>query len=135
MAPAPGVDDAPSESATTPVSDSSPAEGQIQDMEVEDKGIHPHPASPVSCKDDNLLIGSEAMGVELDLAHLTVLSPRGKVARVRKPPSRRHSPHWLQCDWEALSVAASRTAWKKKRRCRKKSPPFNACFCELLSCS
>ena len=60
-APAPGVDDTPSESATTPASDSPPAEGQTQDMEVYDKGIHSCPASPISREDDNLLTGSEAI--------------------------------------------------------------------------
>ena len=76
-APAPGVDDTPSERATTPASDSPPAEGQTQDIEVDDKGICSRPASPVSCEDDDLLTGSEALGVESDLAHLTVSSPRG----------------------------------------------------------
>ena len=76
-APALGVDDAPSESATTPASDSPPAEGQTQDMEVDDEGIRSRPASPVSHEDDDLLTGSEAIGVESDLAHHTVSSPRG----------------------------------------------------------
>ena len=77
VAPAPGVNDAPSESAMTPASDSPPAEGQTQDMEVDDEGIRSRPASPISHEDDNLLMGSEVIRVELDLAHLTVLSPRG----------------------------------------------------------
>ena len=77
MAPAPGADDAPSESATTPASDPPPAEDQTQDMEVDDDGIRPHPPSPVSCEDDDLLTGNEAIGVESDLAHLMVSSPRG----------------------------------------------------------
>ena len=77
MAPAPGVNDAPSESAMTPASDSSPAEGQTQDMEVDDEGIRSCPASPISHEDYDLLMGSEVIGVELDLAHLTVSSPRG----------------------------------------------------------
>ena len=76
-APAPGVDDTPSESTATPASDSPPAEGQTQDMEVDDEGIRPRPASPISHEDDNLLMGSEAIGVESDLAHLMVSSPRG----------------------------------------------------------
>ena len=76
-APAPGANDASSESATTPASDPPPAEGQTQDMEVDDDGIRPHPPSPVSHEDDDLLMGSEAIGVESDLAHLMVLSPRG----------------------------------------------------------
>ena len=61
MAPAPGVNDAHSESATTPASDSPPAEGQTQDMEVDDEGIRSHPASLISRKDDNLLMGSEVI--------------------------------------------------------------------------
>ena len=77
MAPAPGADDAPSESTMTPASDPPPAEGQTQDMEVDDDGIHPHPPSPISHEDDDLLTGSEVIGVELDLAHLMVSSPRG----------------------------------------------------------
>ena len=77
MVPAPGVNDAPSESATTPASDPPPAEHQTHDMEVDDKGICSCPASPVSHEDDNLLTGSEAIGVESALAHLTVSSPMG----------------------------------------------------------
>ena len=76
-APAPGADNAPSESTTTPASDSPPAEGQTQDMEVDDNGICPRPPSPISHEDDNLLTDSEVIGVESDLAHLTVSSPRG----------------------------------------------------------
>ena len=77
MAPAPGANDALSESAVTPASDLPPAEGQTQDMEVDDDGVCPHPPSSISRKDDDLLMGSEAVGVESDLAHLTVSSPRG----------------------------------------------------------
>ena len=77
VAPAPGVDDTPSESATTPASDSHPTEGQTQDMEVDEEGIHSCPASPISHEDDGLLTGSKAIGVESDLAHLTVSSLRG----------------------------------------------------------
>ena len=76
-APALGANDTPLESAITPASDSPPAEGQTQDMEVDDDSIRPRPPSPVSHKDDDLLMGSEAIGVESDLAHLTVLSSRG----------------------------------------------------------
>ena len=77
MATAPGADDAPSESATTQASDPPPTEGQTHAMEVDDEGIHSPPASPISPADDNLLTGGGAIGVEADLAHLTVLSPRG----------------------------------------------------------
>ena len=76
MANAPGVDDTPSESTTTPASDPPPAEGQTHAMEVDDEGTHSRSASPVSTVEDNLLMGSGAVGVESDLAHLTVSSPR-----------------------------------------------------------
>ena len=78
MATAPGVDDAPSESATTQASDPPPTEGQTHAMEVDDEGIHSRPASPVSTVEDDLLMGSGAVGVESDLAHLTVSSPRNQ---------------------------------------------------------
>ena len=76
MATAPGVDDAPSESAMTQASDPPQTEGQSHAMEVDDEDIHPRPASPVSTAEDDLLTGGGAIGVESDLAHLTVLSPR-----------------------------------------------------------
>ena len=77
MATAPGADNAPSESAMTQASDPPPTEGQTHAMEVDDEGIISPPASPVSPVDDDLLTGSGAIGVEADLAHLTVSSPRG----------------------------------------------------------
>ena len=77
MAPALGANNAPSESTVTPASDPPPAEDQTQDMEVDDDGIRPRLPSPISHKDDDLLMGNEAIGVESDLAHLTVSSPRG----------------------------------------------------------
>ena len=76
MATAPGVDDTPSESATTQASDPPPTEGQTHAMEVDDEGIHSHPASPISTAEDDLLTGGGVIGVESDLAHLTVSSPR-----------------------------------------------------------
>ena len=76
MATAPGVDDAPSESTMTQASDPPPTEGQTHAMEVDDEGTHSHPASPVSTAEDNLLMGGGMIGVESDLAHLMVLSPR-----------------------------------------------------------
>ena len=83
MAPAPGANDAPSESTMTPVtpaSDPPPAEDQTQDMEVDDYGTRPSLPSPVSREDDDLLSGlpqSEVTEVESGLAHLMVSSPRG----------------------------------------------------------
>ena len=77
MATALGADDAPSESATTQASDPPPTDGQTHAMEVDNKGIRSPLASPVSPVDDDLLTGGGAIGVEADLAHLTVSSPRG----------------------------------------------------------
>ena len=75
MATAKGADNAPSESAMAPASDSPPTEGHA--MEVDEEGVVSSPASPVSHEDDDLLTGGDAIGVEAGLAHLTVSSPRG----------------------------------------------------------
>ena len=75
MATAPGADDTPSESALAPVSDSPSSEDHV--MEVDEGVVVPPPTSPVSWEDDNLLTGSDAVGVEAGLAHLLVSSPRG----------------------------------------------------------
>ena len=72
-----GADDAPSESAMTQASHPPPTEGQTHAMEVDDEGIGSPPTSPISPVDDDLLTGGGAIGVEADLAHLTVLPPRG----------------------------------------------------------
>ena len=72
------MDDAPSGSVTVPSLDPPPLEGQAHAMEAQDECGCSHPASPISHEDDNLLMGGEAIGVESDLAHLTVLSLRGQ---------------------------------------------------------
>ena len=77
MATAPGAHDTPSESTTTQASGPPPTEGQTHAMEVDNEGIRSPPASPIFPADDDLLTGGEAIGVEADLAHLTVSSPRG----------------------------------------------------------
>ena len=77
MATALGANDAPSESATTQAPDPPPTEGQTHTMEVDDEGIRSPPASLVSLADDDLLTGSGAIGMEVDLAHLMVSSLRG----------------------------------------------------------
>ena len=76
MPPKSGADDAPSESATAPVSGPSPAEDVT--MEVDEGAIGPPPSSPVSQEDDDLLDENEAVEVETSLAHLTVSSPSGQ---------------------------------------------------------
>ena len=76
MAIAPEADDTPSGSAMTQSSDPPPAEGQAHAMEVDDEDGGSPPASPVSPADDDLLTGSGAVGVEGDMANLTVSSPK-----------------------------------------------------------
>ena len=75
MATALGADDASSESAMAPASNSPPTEGHA--MEVDKEGVVSPRASPVSHEDDDLLTGGDAIGVEAGLAYLTVSSPRG----------------------------------------------------------
>ena len=75
MATAPRANDAPSESASAPVSDSPPSEDHA--MEVDEGVVILPPTSPVSWEDDNLLTGSDAVGMEAGLAHLSVSSPSG----------------------------------------------------------
>ena len=75
MATTPGANDTPSESTLAPVSDSPPSEDHA--MEVDEGVVVPPPTSPVSQDDDNLLTGSDAVGVEAGLAHLSVSSPSG----------------------------------------------------------
>ena len=75
MATTPGANEAPLESALAPVSDSPPSEDHA--MEVDEGVVVPPPTSPVSWEDDNLLTGSDAVGVEAGLVHLSVSSPRG----------------------------------------------------------
>ena len=77
MAAGPGADDTPSERAMTQASNPPPTEGQNHAMEVDKEGVVSPTASPVSHEDDKLLTGSDAIGVEAGLAHLTVSSPRG----------------------------------------------------------
>ena len=76
MPPIAGAHDAPSESATAPVSGSPPSEDPA--MEADEGAVGPPPTSPVSRDDDNLLTSNDAAGVEADLAHLTVLSLHGQ---------------------------------------------------------
>ena len=77
MPPDSRVDDAPSESAMAPVSNSS--RGEHAAMEVDEGAISQPPASPISREDDDLLDENEAVEVEAGLAHLTVSSPSGQV--------------------------------------------------------
>ena len=76
MAITPVVNDAPSVSAT-PESLTSPlGEEQTHTMEVDDGDEHQTPASPISHREDDLLTGNTVVGVEGEMANLTVSSPR-----------------------------------------------------------
>ena len=76
MAITPVADDTPPASATPESLTSPPDEEQIHTMEVDDGDEHQTPASPVSCREDEILTGDTAVGVEGDMANLMVLSPR-----------------------------------------------------------
>ena len=75
MAITPVAYDAPSVSAT-PESLTSPlGEEQTHTMEVEDGDERQTPASPISPREDKLLTGDTVVGVEGEMANLTVSSP------------------------------------------------------------
>ena len=78
------------EMATTPVADDAlpvsampepltppPGEEQTHSMEVNDRDDRQPPASPVSYREDELLTGDNAVGVEGEMANLTVSSAGG----------------------------------------------------------
>ena len=56
---------------------SPPGEEQIRSMEVNDGDDRQPPASPVSHREDELLTGDNVVGVEGEMANLTVSSPEG----------------------------------------------------------
>ena len=72
----PVADDAPPVSTTTHLPDPPPAEEQT--MGVDDGNDGQPPASPVSPREDEILTGGGAVGVEGEMANLTVSSPRGQ---------------------------------------------------------
>ena len=76
--------------ATTPVADNAPAvstapesltfppgKEQTHSMEVDDRDDSQPPVSLISHQEDDLLTGRDAVGVEGEMANLTVSSPRG----------------------------------------------------------
>ena len=76
MAVAPAVDDAPSGGTMTQSSDPPPVKEQTSSMEVDDEDEGPPPASPISPREDDLLTGNGVVGVEGEMANLTVSSPK-----------------------------------------------------------
>ena len=112
MATTPVANDAPAVSAAPESLTSSPGEEQTRSMEVDDGDDSQPPASPVSHREDELLTGGGAVGVEGKMASRSHLP--GVVIRV--PPFRRPFPSaWPPPTYlrEALLVNASRTSTKK----------------------
>ena len=77
MAATPVADDAPPVSAMPEPLTSPPGEDQTCSMEVDDGDDCQPPASPVSHREDELLTGDNAVGVEGEMANLKVSSPGG----------------------------------------------------------
>ena len=77
MAATPVADDAPPVSTTPEPLTSPPGEDQTCSMEVDDGDDRQPPASPVSHWEDELLTGRDVVGVEGEMANLTVSSPGG----------------------------------------------------------
>ena len=78
MAITPVADDALPVSAMTHPPDPPPVEEQTHSMEVDDGNDGQPPASPISPREDELLTGGGAVGVEGEIANLKVSSPRGQ---------------------------------------------------------
>ena len=78
MAITPVADDALPVSAMTHPPSPPPVKEQTHSMEVDDGNDGQPPASPVSPREDELLTGSGAVGVEGEIANLKVSSPRGQ---------------------------------------------------------
>ena len=75
MAITPVAYDALSVSAAPESLTSPPGEEQTCTMEVDDGDEHQTPASPISHREDELLTGNTVVGVEGEMANLTVSSP------------------------------------------------------------
>ena len=75
MAITPVVNNAPPASSTPESLTSLLGEEQTRTMEVDDGDEHQTPASPVSHREDDLLTGDTVVGVEGEMANLTVSSP------------------------------------------------------------
>ena len=71
------ANDTPPVSTTPEPLTSPPGEEQTRSLEVDDRDDHQPPASPISSREDELLTGGDAVGVEGEMANLTVSSPGG----------------------------------------------------------
>ena len=77
MATTPVADDAPTVSTMPGPLTFPPGKEQTCSMEVDDGDDHQPPASPISHREDGILTGGDAVGVEGEMANLTVSSPGG----------------------------------------------------------
>ena len=77
MATTPVANNAPAVSATPESLTSPPGEEQTRSMEVDDGDDSQPPVSPISYRENDLLTGGDAVGVEGEMANLTVSSPGG----------------------------------------------------------
>ena len=77
MATTPVANDTPPVSATPEPLTSPPGEEQTRSMEVDDGDDRQPPASPASHREDELLTGDDVVGMEGEMANLTVSSPGG----------------------------------------------------------
>ena len=71
------ANDAPLVSAMPEPLTPPPGEEQTCSMEVDDGDDRQPPASPISYREDELLTGGNAVGVEGEMANLMVSSPGG----------------------------------------------------------
>ena len=69
------ANDTPAVSTTPESLTSPPGEEQTRSMEVDDGDEGQPPANPISHREDKLLTGGGAVGVEGEMANLTVSSP------------------------------------------------------------
>ena len=72
------ANNAPPVSATTQPSNPPPVEEEAPLMEVDEDNDGPPLASPVSPREDEILTGGGAAGVEEEMANLKVSSPKGQ---------------------------------------------------------
>ena len=86
------ANNAPAVSATPESLTSPPGEEQTRSMEVDDRDDSQPSASPISHREDELFTGGDVVGVEGEMASLTVSSPRGGDDGDGVPPFRKPLP-------------------------------------------
>ena len=116
MAATPVADDAPPVSTMPEPLTSPPGEEQTHSIEMDDRDDHQPPASPISYREDELLTGDNAVGVEGEMTTSRSHLPGAMMAVMEVPPLRRPLPLvWPPLAYlhEALQANASRMSTKK----------------------